>query len=236
MTFKRAFNMIQQLLVTFPPMLFGAQALLTLLLIKGDICPGQRGRLHKMLPAVALLWLAVASLRIEAFMIVFAIFYFYSQVQTKKTREKGPLWAMHLANGLAFAYVSIQAFEQPSWPASIAMAIMIFFLGASFSQLLLTIARSRLQAFHRILPVTGIVSGMLLVIATLFASYQLNEATLSAATQPILLSLAMLISSIIVWCWHIFTHKKPEKVQLSVALLLTLASMTSLQGLFSLAA
>ncbi|MDF5642904.1 hypothetical protein P3738_24605, partial [Vibrio parahaemolyticus] len=120
--------------------------------------------------------------------------------------------------------------------ASLAMALMIFFLGASFSQLLLTIARSRLQAFHRILPVTGIVSGMLLVIATLFASYQLDEATLNAATQPILLSLAMLISSIIVWCWHIFTHKKPEKVQLSVALLLALASMTSLQGLFSLAA
>ncbi|NMR77740.1 hypothetical protein, partial [Vibrio alginolyticus] len=151
-------------------------------LIKGDICPGQRGRLHKMLPAIGVLWLAVASLRIEAFMVVFAIFYFYSQVQTKKTREKGPLWALHLANGLAFAYVSIQVFEQPNWPASAAMAVMIFFLGASFSQLLLTIARSRLQAFHRILPVTGIVSGMLLVLATLFSSYQLDEATLASAT------------------------------------------------------
>ncbi len=63
--------MIQQLLLTFPPMLFGAQALLTLLLIKGDICPGQRGRLHKMLPSIGILWLAVASLRIEAFMVVF---------------------------------------------------------------------------------------------------------------------------------------------------------------------
>ncbi|EMP4397743.1 TPA: hypothetical protein ACN38F_000973 [Vibrio parahaemolyticus] len=227
--------MIQQLLVTFPPMLFGAQALLTLLLIKGDICPGQRGRLHKMLPAIGVLWLAVASLRIEAFMVVFAIFYFYSQVQTKKTREKGPLWALHLANGLAFAYVSIQVFEQPNWPASAAMAVMIFFLGASFSQLLLTIARSRLQAFHRILPVTGIVSGMLLVLAILFSSYQLDEATLASATQPILISLALLISTIVVWCWHIFTDKAPEKVQLSIALLLALASMTSLQGLFALA-
>ncbi|TOF07427.1 hypothetical protein CGJ29_12755 [Vibrio parahaemolyticus] len=227
--------MIQQLLVTFPPMLFGAQALLTLLLIKGDICPGQRGRLHKMLPAIGVLWLAVASLRIEAFMVVFAIFYFYSQVQTKKTREKGPLWALHLANGLAFAYVSIQVFEQPNWPASAAMAVMIFFLGASFSQLLLTIARSRLQAFHRILPVTGIVSGMLLVLATLFSSYQLDEATLASATQPILISLALLISTIVVWCWHILTHKAPEKVQLSIALLLALSSMTSLQGLFALA-
>ncbi len=228
--------MIQHLLVTFPPMLFGAQALLTLLLIKGDICPGQRGRLHKMLPAIGVMWLAVASLRIEAFMVVFAIFYFYSQVQTKKTREKGPLWALHLANGLAFAYVSIQVFEQSHWPAAVAMALMIFFLGASFSQLLLTIARSRLQAFHRILPVTGIVSGMLLVISTLFSTYQLDETALSAATQPILIVLAMLISSIVVWCWHIFTHKTPEKVQLSVALLFALVSMTSLQSIFALIA
>ncbi len=228
--------MIQQLLVTFPSMLFGAQALLTLLLIKGDICPGQRGRLHKMLPAIGVMWLAVASLRIEAFMVVFAIFYFFSQVQTKKTREKGPLWVLHLANGLAFAYVTIQVFEQTHWPAAAAMALMVFFLGASFSQLLLTIARSRLQAFHRILPVTGIVSGMLLVIATLFSSYQFDEATLNAATQPILVALFMLVSSIVVWCWHIFTHKAPAKVQLTVALLLALTSMTSLQSLFSLAA
>ncbi|MEX3072852.1 hypothetical protein AB3Y13_13930 [Vibrio alginolyticus] len=226
--------MIQQLLVTFPPMLFGAQALLTLLLIKGDICPGQRGRLHKMLPAIGVMWLAVASLRIEAFMVVFAIFYFYSQVQTKKTREKGPLWVLHLANGLAFAYVVIQIFEQPNWPAAAAMALMIFFLGASFSQLLLTIARSRLQAFHRILPVTGIISGMLLVIATLFSSYQLDEVALRAATQPILIALVMLISSIVAWCWHIFTHKAPTKLQLTIAFLLALASMTSLQSLFTL--
>lgn len=228
--------MIQQLLVTFPPMLFGAQALLTLLLIKGDICPGQRGRLHKMLPAIGVMWLAVASLRIEAFMVVFAIFYFYSQVQTKKTREKGPLWVLHLANGLAFAYVVIQIFEQPNWPAAAAMALMIFFLGASFSQLLLTIARSRLQAFHRILPVTGIISGMLLVIATLFSSSQLDEVALRAATQPILIALVMLISSIVAWCWHIFTHKASTKLQLTIAFLLALASMTSLQGLFTLTA
>ncbi len=226
--------MIQQLLLTFPPMLFGAQALLTLLLIKGDICPGQRGRLHKMLPAIGVMWLAVASLRIEAFMVVFAIFYFYSQVQTKKTREKGPLWILHLANGLAFAYLTIQIAEQPNWPSAAAMALMTFFLGASFAHLLLIIARSRLQAFHRILPVTGIVSGMLLVIAALFSSYQLDETTLSAATQPILIALVMLIASIVVWCWHIFTHKAPTKAQLTVSFLLALASMTSLQSLFAL--
>lgn len=55
---------------------------LTLVLVK-EICPGQRGRIHKVLPALAVLWLAVASIKIEAFLVVFALFYFYSQVQTK---------------------------------------------------------------------------------------------------------------------------------------------------------
>ena len=116
------------------------------------------------------------------------------------------------------------------------MALMIFFLGAAFAQLLLVIARSRLQAFHRILPVTGVVSGMLLVVMALFSAYQLDEATLNSVTQHILASLAMLIMVIVVWCWHIFTHKAPNKVQLAAALLLALASMTSLQGLFQLGA
>ena len=71
--------MVESLLVQFAPMLLGAQLILTLILVKGDICPGQRGRIHKMLPAIGVLWLAVASLRIEAFLVVFAIFYFYSQ-------------------------------------------------------------------------------------------------------------------------------------------------------------
>ncbi len=72
--------MVQQLLTVFAPMLLGAQLILTLILVKGDIGPGQRGRIHKVLPPIAIMWLAVASLRIEAMMIVFAIAYFYSQV------------------------------------------------------------------------------------------------------------------------------------------------------------
>ena len=104
--------MVESLLVQFAPMLLGAQLILTLILVKGDICPGQRGRIHKILPAIGVLWLAVASLRIEAFLIVFAIFYFYSQVQTKKTRDSGPIWVMYLACGLALSYVAIQVSEQ----------------------------------------------------------------------------------------------------------------------------
>lgn len=80
--------MVQQLLAVIAPMLFGAQLILTLILVKGDICPGQRGRIHKILPAIAILWLAVASLKIQAMLVVFAIAYFYSKVQTKRPVTK----------------------------------------------------------------------------------------------------------------------------------------------------
>lgn len=95
-------------------MLLGAQIILTMILVKGDICPGQRGRLHKVLPSIGVLWLAVASIKIEAFLVVFAIFYFYSRVQTTKTRNEGPLWVLYLVNGLSLAYVGILIGEAPS--------------------------------------------------------------------------------------------------------------------------
>ncbi len=120
--------MIQTLLTIFPSMLLGAQLFITLILVRGEICPGQRGRLHKALPTLGILWLAVASLRIEAFMVVFAIFYFFSQVRTGKTRDAGPIWILYLANGLALAFVGIQIGEQSNIAFSLALLANVPFL------------------------------------------------------------------------------------------------------------
>ena len=226
--------MVESLLVQFAPMLLGAQLILTLILVKGDICPGQRGRIHKMLPAIGVLWLAVASLRIEAFLIVFAIFYFYSQVQTKKTRDSGPIWVMYLACGLALSYVAIQASEQVNPVGIIATVLLVALLGASFGHLLLTIARTRLQAFHRVLPVVGVLSGMLVVLATVINVYSLSEAQLEPVISTLLFSFALLISSIVVWCWHLLFVKTPEKLQLTIALLMLLASVIGLTPVLAL--
>ncbi|MEZ9672659.1 hypothetical protein [Vibrio lentus] len=226
--------MVESLLVQFAPMLLGAQLILTLILVKGDICPGQRGRIHKMLPAIGVLWLAVASLRIEAFLIVFAIFYFYSQVQTKKTRDSGPIWVMYLACGLALSYVAIQASEQVNPVGIIVTVLLVALLGASFGHLLLTIARTRLQAFHRVLPVVGVLSGMLVVLATVINVYSLSEAQLEPVISTLLFSFALLISSIVVWCWHLLFAKTPEKVQLTIALLMLLASVIGLTPVWAL--
>ncbi|NOH61764.1 hypothetical protein [Vibrio sp. RE88] len=226
--------MVQQLLAVFPPMLLGAQLILTLILVKGDICPGQRGRIHKVLPVLAIMWLAVASLKIEAMMVVFAIAYFYSQVQTKKTRVQGPLWVMYLANGLALAYVAIGIGEQPDLAAGLNVFVQIILLGALFAHLLLTVARTRLQAFHRILPVTGVISAMLMSLAILLKAFGLEEVALTQATQPLLIGFALLITSVLIWCWHIIVSKTVNKIQLAVALLTLVSATTFNQGLFVL--
>ncbi|MEZ8342233.1 hypothetical protein AB6D05_09030 [Vibrio cyclitrophicus] len=226
--------MVETLLVQFAPMLLGAQLILTLILVKGDICPGQRGRIHKMLPAIGVLWLAVASVKIEAFLVVFAIFYFYSQVQTKKTRDSGPIWVMYLACGLALSYVAIQATEQATAVGIITTLLLVALLGAAFGHLLLTIARTRLQAFHRVLPVVGVLTGMLVVLATVVSVYSLSEAQLEPVISTLLFSFALLISSIVVWCWHLLFARTPEKLQLSISLLMLLVAVVGLTPIWAL--
>lgn len=226
--------MIQSLLTLFAPMLLGAQLVLTLVLTKGEICPGQRGRIHKLLPAIAILWLAIASIQIQAFLVVFALFYFYSQVQTKKTRERGPMWVMYLADGLAAGFVGAQIAGQATGAGMLAMLTMVLLLGGAFAHLLLTVARTRLQAFHRILPFSGVVAAMLIALIVLLHAYSLDEQALAVATQQILVGFAVMLTAIIVWCWHIFTSKTVNKVQLAVALVCVIGSAYINSGLFHL--
>jgi len=215
-------------------MLLGAQLVLTLVLTKGEICPGQRGRIHKLLPALAILWLAIASIQIQAFLVVFALFYFYSQVQTKKTRERGPMWVMYLADGLAAGFVGAQIAGQATGAGMLAMLTMVLLLGGAFAHLLLTVARTRLQAFHRILPFSGVVAAMLIALIVLLHAYSLDEQALAIATQQILVGFAVMLTAIIVWCWHIFTSKTVNKVQLAVALVCVIGSAYINSGLFHL--
>ncbi len=213
-------------------MLLGAQIILTMILVKGDICPGQRGRIHKILPSIGVLWLAVASIKIEAFLVVFAIFYFYSRVQTTKTRDEGPIWVLYLANGLSLAYVGVLISEAASWSASLSLFMMIFLLGSVFANMLLSIARSRLDAFHRILPVVGILSAMATTLCIVPFAYSLESEQLAELTMPLIISFSLLIVGIVFWSWHIITAKKPEKGQLAVAFLLVLLASTGFHSLY----
>ncbi|MDR9826694.1 hypothetical protein RCJ22_13860 [Vibrio sp. FNV 38] len=226
--------MIATLLMTFPPMLLGAQLILTLILVKGEICPGQRGRIHRVLPVLAILWLAVCSLRVEAFMVVFAIFYFYTQVQTKKTREKGPLWLLFLAGGLAATFTVMLAFQAPQIAVTLGMMTWLVLLGGVLAHILLIVARTRLQAFHRLLPFSGVIAAMVFSLSVLWLSVSLDIDANPQLLMPILSMIIMLIVGVIAWCWHLIRQTIPNKYVIGFALILMLGSSQAFLTLNSL--
>ncbi len=100
--------MIQSVLNLFVPMLLGTQLILFSVLYKGQICPGQRGRIHRLIPGIGLLWLSVVSTQLYAFLVAACLFHFYSRVTKGKTKDKGPLWSLALASILAFGLLVMQ--------------------------------------------------------------------------------------------------------------------------------
>lgn len=223
--------MLDALLHLIPPMLLGTQLILTLILVKGEICPGQRGRLHKLFPVIGTLWLASASTTIVSLAVVMPIFYFYSQVQTGKTRNSGPLWLLYLADIAAVAVVALQVLGAPSLWTLLTTLFTTAFLGTAFAHLNLKFARSRLQAFHSLLPLGGLLTGIALVVTVSVQALQLNEALLESLSINIFAGLALLIAGILVWCLHLLRGIEVQKVQLSVAMLFVLAATMSLQPL-----
>ncbi|CAM4183670.1 hypothetical protein [Vibrio agarivorans] len=228
--------MIATLLMTFPPMLLGAQLVLTLILVKGEICPGQRGRIHRVLPVLAILWLAVCSLRVEAFMVVFAIFYFYTQVQTKKTREQGPIWLLYLAGGLAATFTLMLSLQAPQAAMTLGMITWLVLLGGALAHGLLVVARTRLQAFHRLLPFSGVIAAMLFALCVLWLSYALDIDAHPQLLTPIVSVVVMLIIGVVAWCWHLIRPSEPNKYVIFFALILLLGSSQAFLSLSSLTA
>ncbi len=208
------------------PALFGAQLILTLVLTKGEICPGQRGRVHKTLPVLLIGWLIAAVFQPIAVLPLATLGYFTMKVKTGKTRDAGPMKVLFAAEGLAFmAWLAI--LPSLSLPSAFLSFVAIPMLGALTAHILLTQARTRLQAFHRLLPFTGFVSAMLSVLCILWLSSSLSEEALATAISNIIGSLLLLVCALLVWAMHLLTGKTVNKWQLIVAagLMVVSASM-----------
>ncbi|MDG3087925.1 hypothetical protein P7F88_18325 [Vibrio hannami] len=224
--------MFNNFLSLIPPMLLGTQLILTLVLIKGEICPGQRGRLHKLFPAIGTLWLACSTLHVSALGVAAPVFYFYSQVQTKKTRDKGPIWVLAIGNLFSAIFVGAELMKLTHISAQIAGVLLVIVLGAVFSQLSLKVARSRLDAFQKILPLSGVVGVMFLLLMVALQSFNLDESVLVSLSTSIFAGIATLIAGTAVWGWHLLRASTAEKLQLSIALVLITAACLTLQPLF----
>ncbi|QUJ66222.1 hypothetical protein KDD30_08430 [Photobacterium sp. GJ3] len=206
------------------PALLGAQLILTLVLTQGEICPGQRGRVHKTLPILLVGWLLVAIVSPVAVLPLLALAWFAFQVKTGKTRDAGPLWALYTASGLAGVCWLMMASER-TLPVAGMSFVAIALLGSLLAHVLLTQARTRLQAFHRVLPAVGLLSAMLSVLLLLWVLYGLPVSVVEADVLAICAALVLLIAAQVVWGGHILLSKTVNFWQLLFAALLLSGSV-----------
>ena len=75
---------------------------------------------------------------------------------------------------------------------------------------------------------------MLMSLAILLKANGLGDEALTAIVQPLLVGFALMISSVLVWCWHMLTAKETNKMQLGIALAFMLIAATSNQAIFAL--
>lgn len=213
------------------PALLGAQLIFTLVLTKGEICPGQRGRVHKMLPVILVGWVVAVISHPVALLPLLTLGFFTFKVKTGKTRDAGPLKALYAADVLAMLswLLLLPTMNIPQIGLSF-MAVALF--GSSLAHLLLTQARTRLQAFHRILPFTGFISAIISVLLMLWLFTGMDEATLQLMISDVVGSLVLLVLALLVWAGHILLTKTVNRWQLLVASLLLVASGSMQLALF----
>ncbi|WP_064604877.1 hypothetical protein [Photobacterium sp. J15] len=213
------------------PALLGAQLILTLVLTKGEICPGQRGRVHKTLPVILVGWVLVVISQPVALLPLLTLAFFAFKVKTGKTRDAGPIKVLYASDALAFLswVMLLPAMSLPQIGLSF-MAVALF--GALLAHLLLTQARTRLQAFHRLLPFSGFVSAILSVLMMLLLLSGLEEQTITAMTGDVVAALALLVLSLLVWSGHILLTKTVNRWQLLVATVLLTSSGVMQMAMF----
>ncbi|WP_330959285.1 hypothetical protein [Photobacterium sp. 53610] len=198
------------------PALLGAQLILSLVLTKGEICPGQRGRIHKTLPVLLIGWVLVTASQPAALLPLLTLAWFTFQVKTGKTRDAGPLWVLYVSCAAALLNWLL-LLPSLSLPVSGMSLVAVALLGSSLAHLLLTRARTRLQAFHRLLPAAGLVSAMLTVLLMLWQLYTLPQAAVENQLLVICAALLLLIAAQLVWVGHIVLGKTVHVWQLACA-------------------
>ncbi|WP_305406944.1 hypothetical protein [Photobacterium leiognathi] len=205
------------------PALFGAQLILTIVLTKGEICPGQRGRIHKMLPVLLVGWLVAAIAQPLAVLPLLALAFFTMKVKTGKTRDAGPIKVLYGSDVLAFVcwLVLLPTLNMPEIAISL-VAIALY--GSALAHVLLTFARTRLQAFHRILPFVGFISAILTILFMIWQIMTLGQVKSSHHMVEIITALALMVIGLVIWAGHILLNKKANNWQLATALVVLVFS------------
>jgi len=224
--------MLNSLFAVLPLLATGSLFIITIVLRKGQICPGQRGRIHKMLPFVLIVWLLAAIQFPFVLINVFFVGFFISRVKMSKTRDSGPLYALYVANFLSFLIIMYQMISAPTWVSSCVVLLNTMMLGLIGAHWMLTFAKSRLQFFHKLLPIAGIFIAIALAFVLVPYALPLDEDTLRQLFPLILMNFSLLMTSILVWIWHLIATRPMGKLQISFASIFMLMSLVGFHQMY----
>ncbi len=224
--------MLDSIFAVLPPLATGMLLIITIVLKKGQICPGQRGRIHKVLPVPAIIWL-IAGIKMP-FVLVNAAFigFFLSKVKMGKSRKEGPLIALYTANAYSVFIIIYQMIMAHGWVPSSFVLMETIMLGSIGAHWMLAFANSRLEAFHKLLPMAGVFFAIGVVLILVPFAFGSDEQTLQQLMNVILFNFAILVTAIVIWCWHLILTRKISKVQISVASVLMLVSLVGFHQIY----
>ena len=215
----------------------GALAVLLLVLVKGDLCPGQRRRISDGLMSVwAVLGLSL-MLAVEAqvpqlmlwwggltVLLGIGVLVYQARLTGKRSLSVSWQWpASILAAGLGL-WILVRV-----GPAG------LFMLGAGgcvFAHLILVRAKHRLQAFNLLLPLVGVSCALLFIFVLLCQVAWLGDAVNSEdLILPFGQVCGVVLLGALVWLWPVFRKEATSAPVLALATLLILSALTLGQGI-----
>ncbi len=211
-----------KLLDTFSLLYFfsivGTQLLLTLILANGDICPGQINRLNKLFKYLSLAWLITLPSNIyHAIPMVstWVFTYLTLRKEEKRPRKISTSYAfiyLSASNILSMILLLLLFFEDANLSALYLSQFIL--LGCTTTQTCLSIAKSRLQAFHKILPVTCIFAVILLSLNVIYQNF-IHHELLVNKTDLFFISYFFIIMGSMLSIIHMLRQTSPSTLQLT---------------------
>ena len=110
-----------------------------------------------------------------------------------------------------------------NWRVSLLLITQFFLLGSCAAHWLLVKARSRLQAFHRILPMLG-VTGAIFMAITLAIVANRETDTVNELVQPLLVTLGLMLLGVTTWVLPSIRKQAIKLWQLNLVLLLEISA------------
>lgn len=222
-------NFYQQIYPLLLLMPIVAAGFLSLVLAKGDVCPGQRKRIiENMISVWAVLavglmmgveqYATLPTLIVGGCAVVVGILLNLVQAKQEGKRSIPSEW-LKLPLALTFLTGVLLLWQQQS-------ILLIFegvLLGAVFAHVILLRAKHRLQAFNTLLPVAGIFTAIVLMLGVLVLAWLNGDAAqIDALSEFIVYRALILLAALGLWTVPLYTTQTytPNIVSITTVLLL----------------